>query len=150
MSMISELFHVDLSLLSDLSPVTTELWEREVDYWTYLMTGDLQAYVQLLHSRLACWPSACERPCGIEPVREIGRHYIWMLSSRPSLTLRPHLITEGEAPSTFLTFKVEGRGPDGAPLDEFGRILHVWAREGGAWRIIAGASSVRQLVERVP
>lgn len=142
MSLTSDLFHVDLSLTSDLSPIAAELWEREVTYWTCLMTGDLEGYMRLWHPRFAGWPSACERPGGIEPVREIGRTYIWMLSSRPSLTLRPLLITDGEAPTTFLVFELAGEDPDGTYHDESGRIVHVWTREGGPWRIIVGASSV--------
>lgn len=145
MTQTSRPFHVDFSNLQDadtLTPVARALWRREVSYWTYLMEGDYDAYMELWHPEFAGWPSACERPGGVEPVREIARHYIWMLSSRPELTLRPYIVTDGRHPTTFYRFEMIGNDPRGARLDHSGRILHVWEQEAGQWRIIVGASGV--------
>lgn len=119
---------------------TSQVWDREGEYWTYVKAGDVENYRTLWHERFIGWP------CGqAHPMRKnsIGN---WVQDIRDKhIKVAADLTREGAEDfgnvvvvhysiaqvDTYPDGHVEGK-------DEHSKITHTWMKVGDTWLIIGG------------
>lgn len=121
---------------SDISQV----WEREAEYWRYVKTGNVDAYVKLWHDKFIGWPCGTAHPKRKESIGD------WVREVRDKrIDVAVDMTQEGAEDfgdivvvhysftrvDTYPDGKVEGKGKQS-------KITHTWLKQGNEWLIIGG------------
>ena len=139
-------------------PITAEerstdenaVWQLEEDYWRYVSTGNVDAYVQLWHDDFVGWPCFAWTPAGKADigswVRDIRDNH-WKLSYE----LKPLAVQDFGHDVVVVHYAAEyvydyGDGTrSGAGL--WRKFTHTWMRVGKGWQIIGGMCAAQEPVK---
>jgi len=117
-----------------------QVWQREAEYWRYVKTGDVDAYVSLWHDKFIGWP------CGQDHPRRKASIGDWVREVRDKhINVATDLTQEGAEDfgnvvvvhyrftrvDTYPDGTVEGKGKES-------KITHTWMKQGDTWLIIGG------------
>jgi len=117
------------------------LWKLEHDYWRYVQSNDLTAYLDLWHKDFLGWPSVNSAPVGKDHITD------WITSQTSkglafkSGEFKPAAIhVSGNVASLcyWITYQLVDKDGNGQTYTL--RITHTWIRSGSDWRIISGMS----------
>jgi ketosteroid isomerase-like protein len=117
------------------------LWKLEHDYWHYVQSNDLPAYLNLWHKDFLGWPSVNPAPVGKDHITD----WITTQTSKglafKSGEFKPAAIrVSGDVASVcyWITYQLVDKGGDTQTYTL--RITHAWIRNGSDWSIISGMS----------
>ena len=132
------------------TPDEQAVWQLEQDYWRYVSTGDVDAYVKLWHEDFVGWPCFELEPKGKADigswVRDI-REKQWKLTYE----LKPLANQAFGDDVVVVHFAAEyvydyGDGTrSGAGL--WRKFTHTWMRMGDSWQIVGGMCAAQEPVK---
>jgi hypothetical protein len=116
-----------------------QIWQLEEDYWEYLIKGDLEGYLFLLHEDFIGWPSSIEIPRDKNAAREFIQNYL--AQTRPfGFEMKPaaiRIITN----VSIVHYSLIWKDKEGNQIGDSYRITHTWMEQEGYWKVIGGMSS---------
>jgi ketosteroid isomerase-like protein len=126
------------------------VWQLEEDYWRYVSTGDVDAYVKLWHDNFVGWPCFEWNPAGKS---DIGKWVRDIRDNRWKMTynLKPMAIQEFGDDTVVVHYAAEyvydyGDGSrSGAGL--WRKFTHTWMMTGARWQIIGGMCAAQEPVK---
>ena len=127
------------------------MWQLEEDYWRYVSTGDVDAYVKLWHDDFVGWPCFEWKPARKGDigkwVREI-RDNKWKLTYQlKPLEMQEFGRRHGSSctmpPNTCTTTATARR----AASTSGAKFTHTWMKSGDSWQIIGGMCAAQEPVK---
>ena len=123
-----------------MTPLESEVWSREQQYWDLMTEARVEEYMALWHDDFAGWP-----PWSSEPVRksDIRREVTRGLANIRPGSYRAQLEAlsirvQGDFAFVFYRASATGLDRAGRQFEERYRIHHTWWRTNSGWKIIEG------------
>jgi ketosteroid isomerase-like protein len=116
-----------------------EVWKNEEAYWLHRAQGNVQEYLALLHEDFAGWPSWAAMPVDKPAVRKFIEEEI---KSTKILfyDIRPTAIRVFGNTGIVYYYISMTRRVDGREQSVSSRYMHVWLKQGPAWKMVGGDS----------
>lgn len=123
------------------SPAEDELWRQEVASWDYLRSGNLRAYLSLLHSAVTAWPRHAAVPLDKDAIFQRLLPQIALYQSPGySVQLTP-LSVRVFGDVGVAQYRADIHVSVKAGLDERLRFTRTWLRTENGWKLIAGMNA---------
>lgn len=118
------------------------VWQKEVDYWEFRVSGKIDEYMALWHRAFVGWPGSSLTVGGPEVPRKMVEAEL--RSTRPGshkVVLEP-LSVRLFGDTAVVFYRVFATRVDlaGRKIERYLRVTHTWMRTDGKWQIISGMS----------
>jgi ketosteroid isomerase-like protein len=134
----------------DWTPDEKAVWQLEEDYWRYVSTGDVDAYVKLWHEDFVGWPCFEWKPAR---KADIGKWVRDIRDNKWKLTyqLKPLEMQEFAGDTVVVHYAAEyvydyGDGTKSG-VDLWRKFTHTWMKSGDSWQIIGGMCAAQEPVK---
>ena len=127
------------TIREDWSATQREIWAREETYWELVQAADVEGFLDLLDERAIGWPGGAETPVTVADYRPYVNDWFENVSEAEfSYSLTPRaIIIAGNMGVNHYHVHSRYRYDDEEETVE-SRIIHVWQKEGGVWKIFSG------------
>jgi ketosteroid isomerase-like protein len=135
---------------ADWTPDEQAVWQLEEDYWRYVSTGDVDAYVQLWHEDFIGWPCFELEPKGkadigswVREIRDKQWKLTYVLKPLANQSFGDDVVVVHYAAEYVYDY---GDGTkSGAGL--WRKFTHTWMRMGDSWQIVGGMCAAQEPVK---
>jgi ketosteroid isomerase-like protein len=134
----------------DWTPDEQAVWQLEQDYWRYVSTGDVDAYVKLWHEDFVGWPCFELEPKGkadigswVRDIRDKQWKLTYELKPLANQAFGDDVVVVHYAAEYVYDYGDGTRS--GAGL--WRKFTHTWMRMGDSWQIVGGMCAAQEPVK---
>ena len=134
----------------DWTPDEQAVWQLEQDYWRYVSTGDVDAYVKLWHEDFVGWPCFELEPKGktdigswVRDIRDKQWKLTYELKPLANQAFGDNVVVVHYAAEYVYDYGDGTRS--GAGL--WRKFTHTWMRMGDSWQIVGGMCAAQEPVK---
>ncbi|NBC38163.1 DUF4440 domain-containing protein [Novosphingobium sp. FSY-8] len=120
--------------------VQAEIWAKEQAIYAARGAGNLDAYIANVATDYAAWPPYATAPTGVAELR--AANATMKGQELLEMTFTALALNGDTAVIYYQTHRT--RMPDGTAVDQRYDVIHVWVREGGAWKVLGGMARPRK------
>jgi len=135
---------------ADWTPDEQAVWQLEQDYWRYVSTGDVDAYVKLWHEDFVGWPCFELEPKGkadigswVREIRDKQWKLTYELKPLANQAFGDNVVVVHYAAEYVYDYGDGTRS--GAGL--WRKFTHTWMRMGDSWQIVGGMCAAQEPVK---
>lgn len=129
------------------SPTEREIWALEEQYMTMLSKKDLEGLSQLWHEDFIGWPSHSAEPVDRSTAQASLEDLFHRLDIVGS-AIRPRAMYRStDMAEAYYTVIFQVRSVDGTLAAAAYRIVHVWIKDHGGWKVVGGMSAAIDVAE---
>lgn len=135
---------------SDWTPDEQAVWQLEKDYWRYVSTGDIDAYVRLWHEDFVGWPCFELEPKGkgdigkwVRDIRDNQWKLTYQLKPLANQSFGDGVVVVHYAAEYVYDYGDGTRS--GAGL--WRKFTHTWMKADGRWQIVGGMCAAQEPVK---
>ena len=115
-----------------------EIWAKEQAIYAGRGAGSFDPYIGAIATGYLAWPPGRPAPIGPEGLRRDGAALAGQSREKIAMTLTDFSLNGDTAVIYYRNHRT--MRPSGEAVDEVYENIHVWVREGGAWRLFGGMS----------
>ena len=129
--------------ISDSSLITA-IWEKEVEYWNAVETGNVAAYIQLYHPKHLSWPSFTSAPEDRNAIEKRLHGFIEnIIPGSIAYELTSFTVKdENDLAFAYYLANWKMKTQDGTEMQFSEKFLHIWKKEKDDLMLIGGMSGL--------